>query len=94
MAQRVEALIGETANDMWVRTFHSACVRILRRDIDRIGYDRSFNIIDSDDQKSLVKECLKELNIDEKELGVKSVMAEISYAKDNLMTPVQYADEC
>ena len=61
MARRVEALVGGAARDMWVRTFHSTCVRILRRDIDKIGYDRNFNIIDSDDQKSLVKECLKEL---------------------------------
>lgn len=93
MAGRVEALIGETAKDMWVRTFHSACVRILRRDIDRIGYDRSFNIIDSDDQKSLVKECLKELGFDEKEFPPRSVMSEISFAKDKLLTPAEYALE-
>ena len=93
MAERVEKLIGSDINDMWVRTFHSACVRILRRDIDRIGYDRNFNIIDADDQKSLVKECLKQLDIDEKELSVKSVMGEISHAKDNLLTPDEYADE-
>ena len=93
MADRVEKLIGETAKDMWVRTFHSACVRILRRDIDRIGYDRNFNIIDSDDQKSVVKECLKELGFDEKEFPPRSVMSEISFAKDKLLTPSQYALE-
>ncbi len=93
MAQRVEALIGEMANDMWIRTFHSACVRILRRDIDRIGYSRDFNIIDSDDQKSLVKECLKELNFDEKEFPPRSVMNEISSAKDKLITSKVYAEE-
>ena len=91
MLQRVENLIGAVANDMWVRTFHSACVRILRRDIDRIGYDTRFNIIDSDDQKSLVKECLKELGFDEKQLPPRSVLSEISHAKDNLLTPESYA---
>ena len=94
MAERVEKLIGDDINDMWVRTFHSACVRILRRDIERLGYDKSFNIIDSDDQKSLVKECLKQLGFEEKELPPKSVMAEISYAKDNLLTPSDYEMEC
>ncbi len=92
MADRVEALLGQTASDMWIRTFHSACVRILRRDIDRLGYMRDFNIIDSDDQKSLVKECLKELNFDEKEFPPKSVMSEISSAKDKLMTPSEYEE--
>lgn len=91
MAERVEALIGEAANDMWVKTFHSACVRILRRDIDKIGFDKSFNIIDADDQKSLVKECLKELNLDDKIFTPKGVMAEISSAKDSLKLPNEYA---
>ena len=90
MAERVETLIGEAAKDMWVKTFHSACVRILRRDIDKIGFDKSFNIIDADDQKSLVKECLKELNLDDKIFTPKGVMAEISSAKDSLMLPVEY----
>lgn len=90
MQQRVGALVGDVANDMWVRTFHSACVRILRYDIDRLGYDNRFNIIDGDDQKSLVKECLKELGIDEKQLPPRSVMNEISFAKDNLLTPEEY----
>ncbi len=91
MAERVEALIGDSANDMWVKTFHSACVRILRRDIDKIGFDKSFNIIDADDQKSLVKECLKELNLDDKIFTPKGVMAEISSAKDSLKLPPEYA---
>lgn len=90
MAERVEALIGSAANDMWVRTFHSACVRILRKDIERLGYSRSFNIIDSDDQKSLVKECLKELGISEEEFPAKTVMNEISSAKDKLLLPDEY----
>ena len=91
MAQRVENLVGSIANDMWVRTFHSACVRILRRDIDRLGYETRFNIIDSDDQKSLVKECLKELGFDDKQFPPRSVLSEISFAKDNLYTPEEYA---
>ena len=90
MLQRVEKLVGADANDMWVRTFHSACVRILRRDIDRLGYDTRFNIIDTDDQKSLVKECLKELGLEEKQLPPRSVMSEISFAKDNLILPAEY----
>jgi DNA helicase-2/ATP-dependent DNA helicase PcrA len=90
MAERVEKLIGEAANDMWVKTFHSACVRILRRDIDKIGFDRSFNIIDSDDQKNLVKECLKEMNLDDKVFSPKSIISEISSAKDSLMLPAEY----
>ena len=93
MQQRVEALVGSAANDMWVRTFHSACVRILRRDIDRLGYETSFNIIDSDDQKSLVKECLKECGFEEKQLPPRSVMSEISFAKDNLLSPQEYAQD-
>ncbi len=90
MAERVENLIGDKANDMWVRTFHSACVRILRRDIDKIGFDRSFNIIDGDDQKSLVKECLKQLNLDDKIFTPKGVLSEISSAKDSLLLPGEY----
>ncbi len=91
MAERVEKLVGEQANDMWVKTFHSACVRILRRDIDKLGFDKSFNIIDADDQKALVKECLKELNLDDKVFTPKGVMAEISSAKDSLLLPPEYA---
>ena len=90
MAERVENLIGEAANDMWVKTFHSACVRILRRDIDKIGFEKSFNIIDADDQKNVVKECLKELNLDDKTYPPKSVIAAISTAKDSLMEPEEY----
>ena len=93
MARRVETLVGGAARDMWVRTFHSTCVRILRRDIDKIGYDRNFNIIDSDDQKSLVKECLKELRFGDKEFQPRSVLNEISSAKDKLMTAADYAAE-
>lgn len=93
MAERVEALVGSAANDMWVRTFHSACVRILRRDIERLGYGRNFNIIDADDQKGLVKECLKELRFTEDEFPARTVMNEISSAKDSLLTPEEYVRE-
>lgn len=93
MADRVEALVGEAVNDMWVRTFHSACVRILRSDIDRLGYGKNFNIIDADDQKSLVKECLRELGKSEEEFPPKTVMNEISSAKDSLLTPDGYAEK-
>ncbi|MCH5188502.1 MAG: UvrD-helicase domain-containing protein [Oscillospiraceae bacterium] len=93
MADRVEALVGGAVNEMWVRTFHSACVRILRRDIERLGYGRNFNIIDADDQKTLVKECIRELRMDEDEFPHKTVMSEISGAKDSLLTPDEYIKE-
>ncbi len=93
MASRVEELVGAAANDMWVRTFHSACVRILRRDIERLGYGRNFNIIDADDQKSLVKECVRELRLSEDEFPYRAVLAEISRAKDGLYTPEEYCRE-
>ena len=66
MKERIELLVGDAAKDMWIGTFHSICVRILRKFIDRIGFDSSFIIFDSSDQKTLVKRCLKELDIDEK----------------------------
>ena len=92
MKQRIENLVGgQATNDMWIGTFHSICVRILRRFIDRIGFDSSFIIFDSSDQKSLVKQCLKELNIDDKLFTDRSVLSEISNAKNEMLTPVQYA---
>ncbi len=90
MADRVEALVGSAVNDMWVRTFHSACVRILRRDIERLGYGRNFNIIDADDQKNLVKDCVKELRLSDDEFPYR---AEISRAKDGLFSPDEYSRE-
>ena len=76
---------------MWIGTFHSICVRILRKFIDRIGFDSSFIIFDASDQKSLVKQCLKELNIDDKIFTDRGVLSEISNAKNEMLTPVQYA---
>ena len=92
MKQRIENLVGgQATNDMWIGTFHSICVRILRKFIDRIGFDSSFIIFDASDQKSLVKQCLKELNIDDKLFTDRGVLSEISNAKNEMLTPVQYA---
>ena len=77
MKERVENLVGEVAKDMWIGTFHSICVRILRRYIDRIGFTSSFIIFDSSDQRTLVKQCLKQLNIDDKFLNDISALSEI-----------------
>ena len=91
MKERIAALVGENAKDIWMGTFHSICVRILRKHIDQIGYDSSFIIFDTSDQKSLIKKCLKELNIDDKQFSEKSVQAEISNAKNEMLEPGQYA---
>ncbi len=90
MRDRVEALVGEDVNDMWVRTFHSACVRILRKDIEKIGYGNNFNIIDADDQKSLIKNVIKDLNLDDKKFPPKVVLGEISRAKEKLVSPENF----
>lgn len=90
MKERITFMLGETANDMWVGTFHSMCVRMLRSCIDRIGFDKSFVIYDTADNLSVMKECMKELEIDSKELPEKAALAEISRAKDNLMDPDVY----
>ena len=91
MKERVQKLVGDAENDMWIGTFHSICVRILRKFIDRIGYDTSFIIFDTSDQKTVVKECLKELKIDDKLFTDKSVMYEISNAKNEMLEPMQYS---
>lgn len=90
MKERVEKLVGEMAKDMWIGTFHSICVRILRRYIDRIGYDHSFVIFDTSDQRAVIKECLKELKIDDKMFTDRSVQFEISNAKNDMLDPKQY----
>ena len=91
MKERIALLVGESAKDIWMGTFHSICVRILRKHIDKIGYDSSFIIFDTSDQKSLVKKCLKELQIDDKQFSEKAVQAEISNAKNDMLEPDQYA---
>lgn len=86
MKERIEALVDEKARNIWVGTFHSVCVRILRQHISKLGYDKSFVIYDSSDQEKLVKECLKELNIDDKQNPPKSILGNIGSLKDNLIT--------
>ena len=90
MRQRVDDIVGYGSESIWVATFHSTCVRILRRHIDRLGYDNSFSIYDTDDQKSVMKEVCKKLDIDTKMLKEKTIMGAISSAKDNLITPLDY----
>ena len=90
MKERIEALIGNGVNDMWVGTFHSICVRILRRFIDRLGFDTSFVIFDTSDQRTLVKNCLKDLQIDDKLFTDRSVLSEISNAKNDMLEPEEY----
>ena len=90
LKDRVEAILGETSEGMWIGTFHSICMKILRRNIEVLGYKSDFLIYDSADQKTLIKRCLKELGMDEKSFPYRSVLAEISAAKDNLMEPDVY----
>lgn len=85
MKDRIERLLGDTAKDMWIGTFHSVCVRILRSCIDLLGYSRDFVIYDTADTKTVMKECLRELDIDEKSLPVRNVLSIISNAKNDLM---------
>ncbi|MBE5723798.1 MAG: ATP-dependent DNA helicase PcrA, partial [Clostridium sp.] len=89
MRERVEKLVGDTARDMWISTFHSTCVRILRRYIDRLGFDTSFSIYDTDDQKSVMKEVCKKLQIDTKVYRERMLLGAISHAKDELISPEQ-----
>ncbi|MEC0213645.1 DNA helicase PcrA, partial [Paenibacillus ehimensis] len=90
MQERVSALVGPQGEDIWVSTFHSMCVRILRRDISRIGFTSNFTILDSGDQLSVIKNCMKELNIDSKKFEPKAVQAAISNAKNELLTPEKF----
>ncbi|MGN1130856.1 MAG: ATP-dependent helicase, partial [Ruminococcus sp.] len=87
LKERICNAVPEGGNDIWAATFHSTCARILRRYGDRIGYTSHFTVYDSADQKSLVKKIMKQLNIDEKFLPVRSVLSEISKAKDKMETP-------
>ncbi|MBQ0000159.1 MAG: DNA helicase PcrA [Clostridiales bacterium] len=87
MRERVDRIVGYGAESIWVSTFHSTCVRILRRHIDRLGYDHNFAIYDADDQKTLIKDICRRLNIDTKVYKEKSILAQISHAKDEMITP-------
>lgn len=90
MKERVENLVGMGSDSIWVTTFHSTCVRILRRYADRIGYDTNFTIYDTDDQKAVMKEVCKRLQIDPKMLKERAVLSAISSAKDELISPQEY----
>ncbi|CAN3977296.1 HTH-type transcriptional regulator immR, partial [Dysosmobacter welbionis] len=91
LKDRLAARLGPEANDIWASTFHSACVRILRRDIDRLGFDKDFTIYDTDDSKRVIKDILKELNLEEKTFPPRSVLAAISHSKDQYETPEDFA---
>ncbi len=90
MRERVDDIVGYGAESIWVSTFHSTCVRILRRYIDRIGFDNNFTIYDTDDQKTVMKDVCKKLQIDTKMLKERTLLSAISSAKDELISPVQY----
>lgn len=90
MRERVNKIVGFGAEQIWVSTFHSTCVRILRRYIDRLGYDNHFTIYDTDDQKGIMKEVCKKLQIDTKMLKERTIMSAISSAKDELIDPQEY----
>lgn len=91
LKDRLAARLGPKANDIWASTFHSACVRILRRDIDRIGFDKNFTIYDSDDSKRVIRDLLKEQNLDEKAFPPRNVLSIISSAKDRYESPEVFA---
>ncbi|RPK07962.1 DNA helicase PcrA [Priestia endophytica] len=91
MKERIMNILGGSGEDIWISTFHSMCVRILRRDIDRIGYNRNFTILDSTDQLSVIKQILKEKNLDPKKFDPRGLLGKISSAKNELLTPKQYA---
>ncbi|PAQ16723.1 AAA family ATPase [Bacillaceae bacterium SAOS 7] len=91
MKERIGRLLGGAAEDIWISTFHSMCVRILRRDIDRIGYNRNFTILDSTDQQSVIKGILKEKNLDPKKFDPRGLLASISSAKNELIDPETFS---
>ena len=91
MRERIDQLVGYGSESIWVSTFHSTCVRILRRHIDRIGFDTNFTIYDSDDQKTLMKDICKRLNVDTKIYKERSLLAAISKAKDKLVDPQEFS---
>ncbi len=93
LKDRLELALGEEANDIWAATFHSACVRILRRDIERLGFSKSFTIYDDEEHLNVIRAILREKNLDEKIFSPRSVAGEISRAKDSLKMPSAYARE-
>lgn len=94
MKDRVRSIVGgNEVDNMWISTFHSCCVRILRREIDKIGYNKNFTIYDSDDQKILIRECIKQIGINEKDITEKEIKSKIGSAKDKLISANQYKNE-
>ncbi|GAA0078139.1 DNA helicase PcrA [Clostridium sp. CTA-5] len=93
MKDRVKSLIGDRAENMWISTFHSTCVRILRREIDKIGYNSNFTIYDTSDQKVLVKDCMKNLNINDKDITDQEILSKIGRAKDSLQSASSFMRE-
>ena len=93
MRERVDRIVSYGAESVWVSTFHSLCVRILRRYIDRLEYENNFTIYDSDDQKTAIKACLKKLNMDPKQYPERMLMSEISKAKERFVSPSEYDRE-
>lgn len=91
MRERIQNMMGGAADDIWISTFHSMCVRILRRDIDRIGFSRNFTILDTTDQQSVIKAILKDKNLDPKKYDPRAILGSISSAKNELIDPEEYA---
>jgi ATP-dependent DNA helicase PcrA (EC 3.6.1.-) len=91
MKERIFNLIGDKAADIWISTFHSTCVRILRREIEKINFTRNFVIYDTDDQHTLLKDCIKELNLNEKYFNPREIRSIIGGLKDQLIGPEDYA---
>jgi DNA helicase II / ATP-dependent DNA helicase PcrA len=93
MRDRIRSMMGGAADEIWISTFHSMCVRILRRDIDRIGFNRNFTILDTTDQQSVIKGILKDKNIDPKKFDPRALLGAISSAKNELLDPEEYAKQ-
>lgn len=93
MKERAIALVGPQVNEAWISTFHSACIRILKRHADRLGYDKGFSVYDPEDQKAVIRRIMKELNLSDKMFTPKSILAAISNAKDELKGPLKYKQE-
>ncbi len=94
LKDRLERMLGPAARDVWASTFHSACVRILRRDIDKLGFPSSFTIYDTDDSIRVMKDCIRELNFDDRQFPPRSVLGVISRAKDKLQLAKDFAQDC
>ena len=93
MKERIASLVEGAASDIWMGTFHSICVRILRKFIDRIGFDKSFIIFDQSDQRTLIKQCMRDLEIDDKLFNDRAVLSEISNAKNEMQEPSEYIEK-